>query len=548
MTDELYDNETLWKLYSPKPNPWFSSEIVYEGWGVATFEKPAGTIEGKTRIIVDETGNLDVVMEYEKLTTGVTIHGTGNFRFLKFLQGNLGEGNIVGIGTGNINPCANLIVQTNNGTFTSESKIYYSEGLGFDSKLHFSIWEGIYQEKATRKPKYWVLPLTNFISYFPLTYYPSLTQHPLRFFSTPIVPEITDENQMKMALFAANRANTLIGFSFGEAIGYIQPVLDYYEKEEKIKSGQAKRIITALMISEVTSKLEEAWFPYDYTNLLSFALGVNVSASWIEFRDDKGNLVSRKHIAQFETEYKKGYAPIDGTIHAGLGHLISVASNSQEFGKPYFRFLIAHLVRLQSYSRQIEDHMDLLCRTFDGLCEEFGFSVQNLAILLPQDSRVKINSILRNAREEVKKLSANSSSDLELVLQRIENKITSATDKDRGFGIAFIDLLKKYEMPDTIIMEKYYALHPELEDKSWAITLTKYRTATIHIGYFSNEKYDIQDVLKMEDHLHDILIRIALKTLGYQGTYQPRVIQHLVDGKKVNWLNELTPATELGYR
>ena len=48
MVNESYDDQTLWKMYSPKPNPWFSSEIVYKGWGIATFEKPAGTIEGKT--------------------------------------------------------------------------------------------------------------------------------------------------------------------------------------------------------------------------------------------------------------------------------------------------------------------------------------------------------------------------------------------------------------------------------------------------------------------------------------------------------------------
>jgi hypothetical protein len=32
---------------------------------------------------------------------------------------------------------------------------------------------------------------------------------------------------------------------------------------------------------------------------------------------------------------------------------------------------------------------------------------------------------------------------------------------------------KKHGMPDSIVMEKYYALRPELENSSWAITLTK---------------------------------------------------------------------------
>jgi len=110
-----------------------------------------------------------------------------------------------------------------------------------------------------------------------------------------------------------------------------------------------------------------------------------------------------------------------------------------------------------------------------------------------------------------------------------------------------MDLLKKYDLPDTVIMDKYYALYAAPQGKSWVQILTKYRGAAIHIGYFAHEKYDIREVVTLEDHLHDILVRIALKTLNYQGTYQPSVVHHLIDGKTVNWLNEDTPATELGY-
>jgi hypothetical protein len=547
MTDELYDDETLWKLYSPTPNPWFSSEIVYDGWGVATFEKPAGTIEGNTKVIVDETGNLDIVMEYEKLDTEITIYGIGKFRFLKFLQANLGKEDFIGIGVGNINPCSSLTVQTDNGTFVVEGKIHYSEGFGPNSILRFLVQEGIYKQKAAGSPKYWVLPLTNFVSSFHLLYYQSLTQHPLRLFLTPLVPEMADGEQKKKALFTANRANTLIGFYFGESIGYIQPTLDYREKEDKLKSGQEKKCITALMISEVTEKSNEMWFPYDLTNLISFAIGVRVGASWIEYRDESGNLVSRKHIAQIEFEYSKGYAVIDEALHGGLGHLISTASNSPEFGKLYFRVLIAHLLRLQSYSRQIEDHMDLLCRTLDTLCEEFGFSVQNLAKFLPQDSQTQLNSILSEAKRAVRRLSANSRTDLQPVLQQIEGRIVNAHNIDRAFGLAVMDLLKKYNLPDVVVMDKYYAQHPEGQGRSWIQTLTKYRGAAVHTGYFAHEKYDFQDVLALEDHLHDILVRIALITLNYQGDYQPRIIHYLVDKKTANWINEDTPATELGY-
>ena len=544
MTDEELDNEALWKLYSPKPNPWFSSEIVYEGWGTATFEKPSGKIEGKTKIKVEETGKLKVEMNYEELTTDVTIYGDGNFKFLKFLQGNLGKGNAVGIGTNNINPCSGLKVETNEGVFTSEGVIFYSEAWKLDGKLSFWISDGIFDIKDSKKATYWILPLTNFTSSFHINPHYLLAQHPLRLYSTPTIPDIEDKKKKNIALFIANGANTLIGFNFGEKIGYIQPVLEFNERKEKLESGEIKKCITALMISEITNHLEEIWFPYDYTNLLSFASGIKIDAPWVEFRDTDGNLVSRKHITQFDNEYQKEYAVINEAIHGGIGHLISVASNSPEFGKPYYRVLIAHLIRLQSYSRQLEDHMDLLCRTFDTLCEEFNLGTQNLISYFPEEMQIQINSILLNAAKQIKRL---SSTDMRPVLQQIADKVISAKSKERAFGIAVIDLLKKYELPDVNIMENYYDQRDETQEKSWAQTLSKYRGAVVHKGYFAHEHYDVEGILQLEDHLHDLLVRIALKTLGYKGNYQPRVIRHLVDEKTVDWLNEESTAANLGY-
>lgn len=548
MTDETFDDETLRKMYSPKPNPWFSSEIIYEGWGVASFDKPSGTIEGKTKISTDSTGQLDVVMECERLNTDVTIHGSGSFRYLKFLNSDLSEGNIVGIGVGNVNPCVGLKVETEQGVFEAEGKLYYFNGWGLDSKLQFSIHAGTYTDKEARKPNYWALPLINYVSSFHTYYHPAITQHPLRLFTTPIVPEIDDETQKKMALFVANSANQLIGFEFGEAVGYIQPTLDYNEQTKKLKSGEIKKAITALMVSEVTSKVEETWFPYDYTSLISFAIGVQVGAPWIEYRDENGKLTSRRHILEFTPEYKKGYNVIEEPIDNGLGHLISIASSSTEFGQSYYRVLIAHLVRLQSYSRQVEDCMDLICRTLDSLCEKFGFSVQNLAQKLPESRRADVKSILDEARRKVERLSRAASPDEQSVLQQIASKIANSQNTDRAFGLAVTDLLNKYELPDLEIMNEYYVKHSESNGMIWAQILTKYRGAAMHTGYFSQDDFNIQDVLILIDHLHDILVRIALKILNYERYYQPRVISHVVDKKDINWINTDTPAATLGYK
>lgn len=165
MTDESLDYESLWKLYSPQPRNWFSGKIIYQGWGVATFENPAGTIEGPTKIVVDEFGEMKIEMKYKKLNTAVTVYGTGDFKFIKFAQGNIGSKkteNMIGLGTGNSNPCSKLTVQTKTGMFTSAEKVFCSEGLGTDGKFRFYISQGTFEITSSKPAKYWVVPLINF--------------------------------------------------------------------------------------------------------------------------------------------------------------------------------------------------------------------------------------------------------------------------------------------------------------------------------------------------------------------------------------------------
>ena len=332
------DDEAIAKLYKPTLKPWFSTAIVYEGWGIATFEKPMGTVEGKTKIVVAETGELQVEMEYERLNTDVAVPGTGYFRIAKFLNGNLGEENTIYIGTRNGNVCSNLAVNTDKGVFASEGKITYSDGFGSNNELRLWVSRGTFRSETQSEPMYWVVPLTNFISTFHRNTHPLLVQHPLRLFSTPNVPETLDEQQKQIAFWSANRRNLLIAFEFGDKFGFIEPMPNYAEIEENLKSEKENQRISALMIGGIIKELDQIWFPHNYTNLISLASGTEVSASWLEFRDEQGELVSRKHFPTSKSQFERGFSVITEAIHkGGLGLLISVASKSSEFNKTYLR-------------------------------------------------------------------------------------------------------------------------------------------------------------------------------------------------------------------
>ena len=144
--------------------------------------------------------------------------------------------------------------------------------------------------------------------------------------------------------------------------------------------------------------------------------------------------------------------------------------------------------------------------------------------------------ILSNAKQEMKELSNSANPNIYPVLQQIDSRIANSKNVDSAFGLAVKDLLNKFKFPDISIMDEFYALHPDFQGQSWVQTLSKYRGAVIHTGYFSFDKYDIQDIVILEDHLHDILVRIALTILDYQEEYQPRVIQKLVDKKTMTLL------------
>ncbi|MBK9209133.1 MAG: hypothetical protein IPL71_12850 [Anaerolineales bacterium] len=282
-------------------------------------------------------------------------------------------------------------------------------------------------------------------------------------------------------------------------------------------------------------------------------MGIEIGASWLEIRDDEGKLIRREHFPSKKTAYEKGYSAISESLHNGLGHLLSVASNSLEFNQTYFRVLISHLIDLLPYSRHFENTMTVLTRAIEGLSEKHGFGSQNLMDYLPAEYQQRVKEVLMEAKNKVEKIMRQAQKEnlieASTTLRRIGNRIENANNKDGDFGLKVIELLRFYKLPDSEIMEKHYS---EINggSRNWASFLSQIRNAPIHTGYFEMENgtYESGEIIKTQDHLHDILIRIALKTLGYEGEYQPRVIDHLTDGRTVNWVTKESTVTDLGYK
>lgn len=539
---------TTWEKYQPKLNDWFASEIIYEGKATATFEEPKGVLFGKAKVTINQFGQISAEMKSERLKTEKNIDNKNtSIKRLHFLYRpikTVGAGLVMS--DSNKNLCSQLSIRTRDGIFISKGIINWST-IDPDDRIIFWFSKGLFTSSQQRKAEYWVVPLINFVSDLPsINTHSKLVKHPLRLYSTPKIPK--NEKNKATAFLYANQRNHLIGFNFSKTVGYIEPLQDYSKKKKELEAGEKRKHLTALMIGGISDSINNYWFPHDYAKLLTVATGSEVQAAWLEYRDSKEKLVSRKHFPSLDVCYKSGYA----VVKENIGKLISLASNFDEFNDTYFSVFINQLAHLISTSH-FENRMMILTRTFEGLYEYLNkgekLGQKTLMSKLPNQLKVEVNQILHDAQKSIYKLSRKArkegtSEEVSYSLERIAHRI-NANNKDDDFGMKVIKILDWYGFPDSKIMSKYYQ---EKKNKSWSGYLSQIRNNPIHDGYFSLQdgKHDSDEIVNFQDHLHDILIRVFLKILKYDEDYSPKVKDRYV-AIKASWVTENTSAIDLGY-
>jgi len=460
------------------------------------------------------------------------------------------------------NTCSTLEVTTADGKFSSISDIYYGKHFSFHAdkegeiKLNFHILRSKFRPNHTGPSNYWVLPLSNYISRF-MNKDPKLDRHVLRMFSIPSIPEDLDDNQKLSARITANEKNRLIVFKFLNRLGFIEPLPDYEVREHMLLDGKAQRVITSLMVGEIGSNQIDYdnlkhWFPFQFLNLLGIATGIEVGANWIEFRDDKGNLVQRLHASFNNPWFSKGHEAIDEVIHRGTGTLLSNYQFSLHRENSYLTAVLKHLLRARSNSQSIEDQLTHIFRAFDCLCELYGLSTQDLTQKLDESQKEIIKDMLDFSGKVIRILAKTTPQlDQKISIQQIAERVKNSNNRDRDFGLALIDLLRRFDLPDADIVDHYFRKNPRKDGREWCDILSHYRGAVIHTGYFNFEsgQYNIFEVAKIHSHLHDILLRIVFKMICYNGTYQRsvNVPNSWAGSYSIDWVKPDTLASELGY-
>ena len=110
-------------------------------------------------------------------------------------------------------------------------------------------------------------------------------------------------------------------------------------------------------------------------------------------------------------------------------------------------------------------------------------------------------------------------------IDRIVEQLGKTTIIKTGFGRAVLDLLNQFGLPDADVLAKHYQANPRADGRKWPDLLAKYRGTVMHRGYFDFRTGDqqIMEVYRVLLHLHDIVLRLIFKMLGYGGPYLPTV-------------------------
>ena len=574
--------------FLPSPSNWFSTSVEYEGWGRAEFSDPKGSVEGETRVSFDESGEASIEMRPDLST--IKADRELRFGLTELLSGAKPtprpDGTFfLSYNFSMSNPCTRLEVTTAHGTFVSHNVPYHGRsqirGEGQDQvvdRITFDVFTSQFDSGTQHEPKYWVLPLTNFVSEFRPG--PNeLDRHPLRIYQTPEVPdEVThvmygpdyerDQRRAISALLAANIENRLIAFVFNDAPGFIERLPDYGERKDNLLTETERSLPTAVMVGVVVvdhsnTDLEvlERWLsPHSLLMLLTLATGTEVGASWIELRDEQGGLVRRFHRRLRETRFSRGHRAIDELPFqgekrpTGAGHLITKACRSNEVGQSALRTAILHLVRSKYRGQSLDESLAHLCRGLDGLCEHYGLARQNLTESLDEYHAGEIKEVLAEAAKKIRDLQKAAGSrdenGIAAILQTIEGRVQNAANTERKFGLALADLLDRFGMPDATVLDAYYKMKPRADKREhWVDVVSHYRTDVIHYGYLDLDAggHDWRDVWAIINHLHDIMARIILQAVGYDGGYHPTAVPGPVIPVALDWVKPDTMAGTLGY-
>jgi hypothetical protein len=241
-------------------NSWLQLLVRYEGQGKVEFAEPHGFALGPTWVEFEETGVARAEMQVESIESDDDLP-LGNFQFFR-KDRPIEEGGTTTLSLGldsEPNDCIRLVVETSDGRFFANKPISYShkhadplaELLGEPSELalRFQLFNGLYEVRH-QTPRFWVLPLTNFVSEVGLTNH-SLAEHPLKIRMLPSASDPRPDRERIQVHLMMLSTNKVIPFEYRGLPAHIELLNDYDDRRDQLLNGRARRLVTAVMVGDL---------------------------------------------------------------------------------------------------------------------------------------------------------------------------------------------------------------------------------------------------------------------------------------------------------
>lgn len=539
---------------------WFSTRFDYHGPARIEFEKLGGWMEGDGRVRIVDSDDFEIEVSVsalgadDKLTFGLQELLTGT------PPARTENGPSLGINPMG-NRCKLISIACPDGRFVADKGIYFTSGnfwVGSDKSttLKYRARSCRFEPAKPRRAQYWILPLTNFLSSFP-EHRPELVHHPMRMRSPEPIPTGLSGEKREIAEMLAKHNDRVISFTLFGKPAFIERLPDYDKRMKRLTSGRRPHHITAVMVGQVPEDRTgdwaraEEWFPLDLLLLLDLACGHQVGATWIEFRDADRALAGRVHLNRVQPIYVPGHCSLDGWITPHIGHLLETGGRSPEFRESYLQVALQYVVKGGQRGHTLEDEMIYFLRAIECFCGRHRTRVRPLLDGLVPDTARRVRELLGEAANRIEGLGRDTETTAEETesLRRIaERTRTTPISMDEKFGKAVVQVIEQLGFVDVQIAEAYLCENPGPDGRSWAALLSYYRGVTVHETYLDvrGGKHDYKEVVVLLVHLHDLLIRMILKSLEFKGTYNPVVF--LGKGAEgVDWVKPTTAAWSLGY-
>jgi hypothetical protein len=479
---------------------------TYKGPSTVVFEDPTGSITGQASLRVGP----ETRAEAEISIDNVQIPPEYNDNLVAFLNASLakreGERVVVPIpASGHDRRISSLTVDTETGIFTATSGILINPGfwgLSDSETISIVLNDLVLSQRTDAIAKYWLMPLNGpFAEYY-------------RQRSAP--PHVLAQNGESYIPFSVD----------GRACG-----LQIFGKEKSRKHTLATYDAIAFgEISMSADTLEGIWaaLPDGLQNALSFSIGADVTAPWIEVRGEDGQLIHRffHRVGRRSTEGGFGaFSPVnecrtDSGVGPFLNAFYSISTERRDS-------LLVPLNLIRSGapgSSNIDDSITDLIKALDSICKTHGLTSQDLFNRLEKDNQQRVVTLLDEARRNLLTIRSDNAStgrqEQADVLNIIVSKVASATTRSRDFGIAVKDLLKSLRLHDAEVLDNYYQGLGQ-QGASWAGILSAARGEVIHNGFLRiKDRRALRSWFDFARHLDDLCKRIILREVDYHGCYQ----------------------------